>query len=68
MIIRFGGMFDTPADEQRIKEWVNNYDLFRQNGVQRVWVWIHQENSIRTPESAAQWLNESRDLSFVHGR
>lgn len=61
-------MFDTPADEQRIHDWTINYDLFRQNGVQRIWVWIHQENSIRTPESAAQWLNEMREMPFIQGR
>lgn len=68
LIVRFGGMFDTPADEHRIHEWTKNYDLFRQRGVQRVWVWIHQENSIRTPESAEQWLNEIREMPFIQGR
>ena len=68
LIIRFGGMFGSLADVHRIQKWTENFQLFHQKGIQRIWIWIHQENSIRTPESAVQWLNQVMDLPFIQGR
>jgi uncharacterized protein YecE (DUF72 family) len=68
LIIRFGGMYGSNADESRIRSWTENYATFLKNGVKRIWIWIHQENSIKTPESAAQWLQSASELTFVQGR
>lgn len=68
VIIRFGGMYGTSADDERILNWTENYKLFHEKGVKRIWIWIHQENSIRTPESAAQWLAPIQEFDFIQGR
>jgi uncharacterized protein YecE (DUF72 family) len=68
LIIRFGGAQCSWADTDRIGWWVSQFPEMKSKGVKRVWIWIHQEDSVLTPESAQQWLAESMKLQFVQGR
>lgn len=57
LILRFGGYFPHATDTLRIRQWMDRIHLWQQQGLEEVHVWIHQPDSLYTPESAVQWAD-----------
>lgn len=50
-IVRFGGNGMDPSDELRLTEWVQRIMDWREKGLETFHLWMHQPESILTPES-----------------
>jgi uncharacterized protein YecE (DUF72 family) len=61
LILRFGGYFPHASDALRIEQWMDRIQLWQQQGLNEVHVWIHQPESIYTPQSAVQWAKAFSD-------
>ena len=51
LILRFGGYDLDPSDEIRLTQWADRIQHWMQNGLNHVHIWMHQFNSITTPET-----------------
>ena len=51
LILRFGGYDLDPSDEVRLTQWADRIQYWMENGLNHVHIWMHQFNSIKTPET-----------------
>ena len=51
LILRFGGYDLDPSDEIRLTQWADRIHHWMENGLNHVHIWMHQFNSIKTPET-----------------
>jgi uncharacterized protein YecE (DUF72 family) len=56
-IVRFGGYFGSTHEQKRINDWLHTALNWKKNGLSSMYFFIHQENSVLTPESCVQWSN-----------
>lgn len=50
-IVRFGGNNMDASDEVRLNDWVDRIGKWKKKGLQEFQLWMHQTNSIVTPET-----------------
>jgi hypothetical protein len=51
LILRFGGYDLDPSDGIRLTQWADRIHHWMENGLNHVHIWMHQFNSIKTPET-----------------
>lgn len=69
LLLRFGGYEGHPSDEFRLREWADRIARWAETGgLREVHLLVHQPDSIRTPETCAQFLNICRDKPFASFR
>lgn len=51
-IVRFGGNDMDATDVRRLNDWVDRIELWSKSGLREFQFWIHQANSIKTPETS----------------
>lgn len=60
-IVRFGGNEMHETDISRLNDWMDRIELWAKSGLQEFHFWIHQSNSIKTPETALFIQNEMKN-------
>ena len=55
LILRFGGYYPHQSDELRMQQWMSRLKEWKQKGLSEVHIWMHQPESIFTPESLIDW-------------
>jgi len=55
LIMRFGGYYPHKTDALRMKQWVARLKEWKEKGLQEIHLWMHQPESIMTPESLIEW-------------
>lgn len=66
LILRFGGYDLDPSDEIRLAQWADRIKYWIENGLNNVHIWMHQFNSIKTPETCilfGKMLEEKTGIS-----
>lgn len=51
-IVRYGGNEMDGTDEKRLSDWIDRIAMWSENGLEEFQFWIHQPNSVKTPETA----------------
>jgi uncharacterized protein YecE (DUF72 family) len=57
IIVRFGGNNLDPTDEQRLSDWALRLEEWSKSGLQTFHLWMHQPESLHTPESCIQFAD-----------
>lgn len=55
LIMRFGGYFPHASDQVRMQQWMDRLKEWKARGLKEVHLWMHQPESIFTPESVIEW-------------
>jgi len=50
-----------PSDYQRIDEWVQRIKVWLELGLQELWLFIHTNENINSPEMATYWIQQLND-------
>lgn len=70
LFIRYAGWDLHEFDQIRIEQWANRFAEWESKGVKRIFIGIHQPNSLSTPETAIAFSNAIKKASGkirVHG-
>jgi uncharacterized protein YecE (DUF72 family) len=57
-IVRFGGNNLDASDELRLNAWVERIGVWKNKGLKEFQLWMHQTDSIVTPETCIYFANE----------
>tara|TARA_Y100000782_G_C10188536_1_gene268572 strand:- start:6692 stop:7594 length:903 start_codon:yes stop_codon:yes gene_type:complete len=57
-ILRFGGYSLDPSDYKRMDDWVKRFKHWTQNGVKEIYIFMHQPESLVTPETNAYFAEQ----------
>lgn len=49
---------DHPSDYQRIDEWVQRIKTWMENGLQELWLFVHVNENILSPEFSKYWIEQ----------
>lgn len=61
VFVRFVGNNMHPSDQTRINDWLDRIEVWKEQGLEKIWFFIHQHDELYTPELAnytAQKMNE----------
>jgi uncharacterized protein YecE (DUF72 family) len=58
LIIRYNGINLHKSDYERMDEWTDKIRLWAQQGIKEVYIFMHQTNSLLTPEACIYWGNK----------
>jgi uncharacterized protein YecE (DUF72 family) len=50
-----------PSDYQRIDEWIQRIKGWLEEGLQELWLFVHINENINSPEMATYWIQQLND-------
>lgn len=56
-IVRFGGNNLHSSDYSRLNDWIERIGMWRQNGLKEFQLWVHQTDSLVTPETCVYFAD-----------
>ncbi|MCB0762159.1 MAG: DUF72 domain-containing protein [Flavobacteriales bacterium] len=65
LILRFGGCQLDPTDYTRMHDWAIRIHKWQQQGLRQVYIWMHQPESILTPETLIAFGKEIENTTGV---